>query len=816
MMKPLIMGLFGKVHQNENEVRLTDSEREKPGPIHELMVPNKKDMCKPVHESSLVSDDDHHTLMARKLEHFSLFKVVTPTLKTAPQGANCANEVKFDLCSPNDVKKGDRPNVRPRSSRDHKASSDAKASLWLKSKDFQIPLQRLTVEDVTNLSASSTALLESVHQEYEVEHILAHFLAEDGQRFYLIKWKGYREEESTWEKEEHLEHCASLLTSFKKKHGIVGVKSRKREGEPMNPQILSKLSPRALNILHHQRLEAWEKEINCRICPREAPVRVENEVDMTGPPKDFTYITVNEVRLCIFRTPDGRGWGVKTLQKIQKGVFITEYTGEIITTEEADRRATGKGDKLMALNNEGLTYLFDLDLAQNEKPPYTIDATKKGNVARFINHSCDPNVVAYNVFIDCLDINLPSVAFFAKRDITRGEELTVDYEQTPVRIVRNVNPLIIQRHYSLQDCLSMRSCVSPITYALEFQISVEVISCPDELLYFVEEMDEEDVPELVPCQNRVPLTIITGYLGAGKTTLLNYVLTQQHGKRIAVILNEFGQGSALEKKSISIGDADGGLYEEWLELRNGCLCCSVRDAGVKAIESLLERKGRFDYILLETTGLADPGSIAGMFWLDKDLGSDIYLDGIVTLVDSFHGLSQLREQKEDGSIVEAVRKINRNAELLQSTQSQVPLEKILDLHAYDCSSLESFLEKKGELVRSMMGSGHHMDSSVGTVTFDIAGCLDLGKVEKRLEALLWAPDEGTDFLATDMHVLRMKAVINQGRGMKPVLLQSVYKLYDWEEFPQDEVHSPSSTFIFIGKKLDGEFLKEWFSHCNKD
>ena len=178
MMKPLIMGLFGKVHQNENEVRLTDCEREEAGPIHDLMVPNKKNLCKPTHESSVVSDDGHHTLMSQKLEHFSLFKMVTPTLKTAPRSANCANEVKFDLCSANDVKKGDRPNVRPRSSRDRKSSSDAKASLWLKSKDFQIPLQRLTVHDVTNLSASSMALLESGHQEYEVEHILAHYLAE--------------------------------------------------------------------------------------------------------------------------------------------------------------------------------------------------------------------------------------------------------------------------------------------------------------------------------------------------------------------------------------------------------------------------------------------------------------------------------------------------------------------------------------------------------------------------------------------------------------------------------------------------------------
>ncbi|KAI5750686.1 hypothetical protein M8J77_000359 [Diaphorina citri] len=146
---------------------------------------------------------------------------------------------------------------------------------------------------------------------------------------------------------------------------------------------------------------------------------------------------------------------------------------------------------------------------------------------------------------------------------------------------------------------------------------------------------DSEVPDLVPAELQpVPVTIITGYLGAGKTTLLNYILTEQHDKKIAVILNEFGEGSAMEK-SVSVGD-NGNLYEEWLELKNGCLCCSVKDNGVKAIENLMLKRGKFDYILLETTGLADPGPIAKVFWLDKELGSDIYLDGIVTVVDCKH------------------------------------------------------------------------------------------------------------------------------------------------------------------------------------
>lgn len=184
-------------------------------------------------------------------------------------------------------------------------------------------------------------------------------------------------------------------------------------------------------------------------------------------------------------------------------------------------------------------------------------------------------------------------------------------------------------------------------------------------------MEDEDCPDLVPIDavgseetesspgGKIPVTIITGYLGAGKTTLLNYILTEQHNKRIAVILNEFGEGSALEK-SLAISQG-GELYEEWLELRNGCLCCSVkfvssyRDSGVKAIENLMQRRGKFDYILLETTGLADPGAVASMFWVDSELGSDIYLDGIVSVVDAKHGLQHLTEEKPEGLVNEACR-----------------------------------------------------------------------------------------------------------------------------------------------------------------
>ncbi|KAK2488986.1 hypothetical protein MC885_017638, partial [Smutsia gigantea] len=244
-----------------------------------------------------------------------------------------------------------------------------------------------------------------------------------------------------------------------------------------------------------------------------------------------------------------------------------------------------------------------------------------------------------------------------------------------------------------------------------------------------EEQAEEDCPELVPIETKqreeeeksgpgakIPVTIITGYLGAGKTTLLNYILTEQHSKRVAVILNEFGEGSAVEK---SLAVSQGGeLYEEWLELRNGCLCCSVKDNGLRAIENLMQKKGKFDYILLETTGLADPGAVASMFWVDAELGIDIYLDGKFReqIFSCFQfDDKHLAEEKPDGLINEAsrqvaladiiiinktdlvseedlnklrrtIRSINGLGKMLETQRSRVDLSNVLDLHAFDSLS----------------------------------------------------------------------------------------------------------------------------------
>ncbi|KAJ0982011.1 hypothetical protein J5N97_010266 [Dioscorea zingiberensis] len=142
----------------------------------------------------------------------------------------------------------------------------------------------------------------------------------------------------------------------------------------------------------------------------------------------------------------------------------------------------------------------------------------------------------------------------------------------------------------------------------------------------------ENSPGISP-ESPVGVTVITGYLGAGKSTLVNHVLTAQHGKRIAVILNEFGEEIGVERAMINEGDS-GALVEEWVELANGCVCCTVKHSLVQALEQLVSRKQRLDHILLETTGLADPAGLISILWLDDQLESSVKLDSVITVVDA--------------------------------------------------------------------------------------------------------------------------------------------------------------------------------------
>lgn len=353
--------------------------------------------------------------------------------------------------------------------------------------------------------------------------------------------------------------------------------------------------------------------------------------------------------------------------------------------------------------------------------------------------------------------------------------------------------------------------------------------------------EEDDCPELVPIDpqppvssmGQIPVTIITGYLGAGKTTLLNYILTEQHNKRIAVILNEFGEGSALEK-SLAVSQA-GELYEEWLELRNGCLCCSVKDNGLKAIENLMEKKGKFDYILLETTGLADPGSVASMFWVDAELGSDIYLDGIVTVIDAKYGLQQLSVEKAEGLVNEAarqialadltiinktdlvngeelarvkdtVRSINGLVKIVETQRSRVDLSEVLDLHSFDTENAANLSEKL-QLLRS---PHPHLDKSILTVTFEVPGDLSEDALNLFVQDLLWEKL----FLNKEGHpmtVIRLKGIVALAGKNHQVMLQGVHELYELNETPEQwEEDARINRLVLIGRNLDKDVLQEHF------
>ena len=222
--------------------------------------------------------------------------------------------------------------------------------------------------------------------------------------------------------------------------------------------------------------------------------------------------------------------------------------------------------------------------------------------------------------------------------------------------------------------------------------------------------------------DKIPVTVITGYLGAGKTTLLNRILTEQHGRRYAVIVNEFGE--------IGIdNDLVVGADEEIFEMNNGCICCTVRGDLIRIIEGLMRRRGRFDAIIVETTGLADPAPVAQTFFVDADVKDAARLDAVVTLADAKWLLDRLKDAPEaknqiafadvivlnktdlvspaELAEVEArIRGINPYAKLHRAIKAEVPLKAVLEQNAFD---LERILEIEPNFLHAEEHGDHDHD-----------------------------------------------------------------------------------------------------------
>ena len=323
--------------------------------------------------------------------------------------------------------------------------------------------------------------------------------------------------------------------------------------------------------------------------------------------------------------------------------------------------------------------------------------------------------------------------------------------------------------------------------------------------------------------SKVPVTVVTGFLGSGKTTLVNYILSENHGKRIAVIENEFGEVGIDDALVI---DAE----EEIFEMNNGCICCTVRGDLIRILGTLMKRREKFDYILVETTGLADPAPVAQTFFVDDEIRAQLRLDAIVTVVDAKHLSLHLFEEKEEGVENEALeqiafadrilvnktdlvseeevvvveshlRSINASASLVRTHMSKVDLDWILNVGAFN---LERVLEVEPTFLED---SEHLHDQSITSVGIEEEGLVDVTKLNNWLGWLLG--EKGTD-------IFRMKGILNVAGSEQRYVFQGVHMLFDGQpDRAWAEGESRVNKMIFIGRNLDRDEIRQKFQQCLK-
>mmetsp|Transcript_12482 Transcript_12482/g.31689 ORF Transcript_12482/g.31689 Transcript_12482/m.31689 type:complete len:430 (-) Transcript_12482:289-1578(-) len=330
---------------------------------------------------------------------------------------------------------------------------------------------------------------------------------------------------------------------------------------------------------------------------------------------------------------------------------------------------------------------------------------------------------------------------------------------------------------------------------------------------------------------RVPVTILTGYLGSGKTTLVNHILTSKHGKKIAIIENEFGDvgiDDALMAKNTKEQ-----IEEEIVEMMNGCICCTVRQDLVVVLKKFSDRilagNLKLDCILIETTGMADPAPVAQTFFVDDAVQTNFRLDGIVTLVDAKHIEQHLDDPRPEGVENEAIEQvafadrlilnktdlvseedlarvekrlkgINSSAQVKRAERSKVSVDSVLDLHAFD---LKKTVEMDPEFLNT--DNEHEHDQTVSSISVVEKRPLDFDAMQRWVRYLLI--NKGTD-------IYRMKGVLSIADFDDRFMFQAVHMIFngDFDE-PWQKGETRESKFVFIGKNLDHDELREGFQAC---